>query len=403
MVNKFFYYFNVIFIILFFPSFVTGIFLPNLICGLFIIVNCIFNFKKIKNLFLEYYKVSFLFTGFCVLIILSSIFSKNINHSLETSLLYFLFSIYTLSIVLLFIENIKFRKIFFLCGITTCIILSIDAFYELYSGTNILGYSSIEGRIAGLFGERWLIGRYLVYILPVIVGLYFLDIEYLKNYRLIFYFTIILVSIIIIFSGERAAFLMLVIYSFMLLVFFLKKLPTTKLLIMIIFLTILFVSPFLFSESSERIKDNLILYLTSNDFEKNPYLSMFLSSWKMFIDNPILGVGPNNFRFLCSDSSYIVSVRSCSTHPHSITFQILAEIGIFGFIAVFSVFSYFFYKSFILASLKYYSNKALGFYSLQCSVLLYLFPFMITGNFFLTWYGFIFYLPIGLYMVYLRN
>ncbi len=403
MVNKFFYYFNVIFIILFFPSFVTGIFLPNLICGLFIIVNCIFNFKKIKNLFLEYYKVSFLFTGFCVLIILSSIFSKNINHSLETSLLYFLFSIYTLSIVLLFIENIKFRKIFFLCGITTCIILSIDAFYELYSGTNILGYSSIEGRIAGLFGERWLIGRYLVYILPVIVGLYFLDIEYLKNYRLIFYFTIILVSIIIIFSGERAAFLMLVIYSFMLLVFFLKKLPTTKLLIMIIFLTILFVSPFLFSESSERIKDNLILYLTSNDFEKNPYLSMFLSSWKMFIDNPILGVGPNNFRFLCSDSSYIVSVRSCSTHPHSITFQILAEIGIFGFIGVFSVFSYFFYKSFILASLKYYSNKALGFYSLQCSVLLYLFPFMITGNFFLSWYGFIFYLPIGLYMVYLRN
>ena len=403
MVNKFFHYFNVIFIILFFPSFVTGIFLPNLICGLFIIVNCIFNFKKIKNLFLEYYKVSFLFTGFCVLIILSSIFSKNINHSLETSLLYFLFSIYTLSIVLLFIENIKFRKIFFLCGITTCIILSIDAFYELYSGTNILGYSSIEGRIAGLFGERWLIGRYLVYILPVIVGLYFLDIEYLKNYRLIFYFTIILVSIIIIFSGERAAFLMLVIYSFMLLVFFLKKLPTTKLLIMIIFLTILFVSPFLFSESSERIKDNLILYLTSNDFEKNPYLSMFLSSWKMFIDNPILGVGPNNFRFLCSDSSYIVSVRSCSTHPHSITFQILAEIGIFGFIGVFSVFSYFFYKSFILASLKYYSNKALGFYSLQCSVLLYLFPFMITGNFFLSWYGFIFYLPIGLYMVYLRN
>lgn len=403
MVNKSLYYFNIIFIILFFPSFVTGIFLPNLICGLFIVINCIFNFEKIKNLFLEYYKLSFLFSSFCVLIILSSIFSKNINHSLETSLLYFLFSIYTLSILLLFIENIKFRKIFFLCGITTCIILSIDAFYELYSGTNILGYSSIEGRIAGLFGERWLIGRYLVYILPVIVGLYFLDIEYLKNYRLIFYFTIILVSIIIIFSGERAAFLMLVIYSFMLLVFFLKKLPITKLLIMIIFLTVLFVSPFLFSESSERIKDNLILYLTSNDFEKNPYLSMFLTSWKMFIDNPILGVGPNNFRFLCSDTSYVVSVRSCSTHPHSITFQILAEIGILGFIGVFSVFSYFFYKSFILASLKYYSNKALGFYSLQCSVLLYLFPFMITGNFFLSWYGFIFYLPIGLYMVYLRN
>ena len=403
MVNKLFYYFNIIFILLFFPSFVTGIFLPNLICGLFIIINCIFNFEKIKKLFLEYYKLSFLFTSFYLLIILSSILSKNINHSLETSLLYFLFSIYTLSIVLLFTGNIRFRKIFFLCGITTCIILSIDAFYELYNGSNILGYSSIDGRIAGLFGERWLIGRYLVYILPIIVGLYFLDMEYLKTYKLVFYTTITSVSIIIIFSGERAAFLMLVIYSFMLLVFFLKKLPPTKLLTMFIILILLFVSPFLFSESSERIKDNLILYLTSIDFEKNPYLSMFLTSWKMFIDNPFFGVGPNNFRFLCSDTSYIVSLKSCSTHPHSITFQILAEIGIFGFLGVFSVFCYFFYKSLILASSKYYSNKALGFYSLQCSVLLYLFPFMITGNFFLSWYGFIFYLPIGLYMVYLRN
>ena len=124
------------------------------------------------------------------------------------------------------------------------------------------------------------------------------------------------------------------------------------------------------------------------------------SSAEMFLSNPIFGVGPNNFRFVCSDQSYFLSVWSCSTHPHSITFQLLAETGIFGFLAVFSVFTYFLYKSSSLVFSKEFSYQSLGIYSLQCSILLYLFPFMITGNFFLSWYGFIFYLPIALFMVY---
>lgn len=403
MAEKFLNYFNILFIVLFFPSFVTGVFLPNLICGLFIIFNLIFNFKKIKELFFEYYKATYLFTFFYLLLLFSSILSRNVNHSLETSLLYFLFSVYTLSIVILFKKNIKFRKIFFLCGITTCIILSIDAIYELYNGSNLLGYSSVDGRIAGLFGERWLIGRFLIYILPVIIGLYFLDYNNLSNYKFIFYCAIILTSIIIIFSGERAAFLMFIIYSLMILAFFIKKLPAPKIMIILLLLSSFLILPFLFLESSERIKDNFILYLTSTDLNKNPYYSMFYTSWKMFLDNPFFGIGPNNYRFICSDTSYLVSIKSCNTHPHSITFQLLAEIGIFGFICVFSVFGYFLYKSFILALSNNYSNKALGFYSLQCSVLIYLFPFMITGNFFLSWYGFIFYLPIALYIVYTGN
>ena len=127
---------------------------------------------------------------------------------------------------------------------------------------------------------------------------------------------------------------------------------------------------------------------------------MFVTSWKMFVENPLLGIGPNNFRIVCSDYIYYTSNLVCSTHPHSITFQLLAELGIFGFIAVFSVFCYFFYKSFLLTLSKHYSHNSLGIYSLQCCILLYLFPLMITGNFFLSWYGFIFYLPIGLFIVY---
>ena len=186
----------------------------------------------------------------------------------------------------------------------------------------------------------------------------------------------------------------------MIFIFFLNKLPLSKLLLFFISIITLFILPFLFPESSERIKDKFIIYLTSSDYESNQYLSMFVTSWKMFIENPILGVGPNVFRLACSETIYYVSKWSCSTHPHSIFFQLLAEVGIFGFLLVYAVLGYFVLKSLKLVFSKNYSNWSFGMYSLKCSVILYLFPLMITGNFFLSWYGFIFYLPISLYVVY---
>ena len=396
IINSYSYFF----IILFFPSFVTGVFLPNLVCGIFACMSLIFNFQNLKKLFFKHLFPSLCFIFFYILILISSIFSNHSIHSLESSALYFTYLIYILSLIILFKKNEKFRKLFFLCGILTCLILSIDAFYEFFNSSNVLGFSSIDGRIAGLFGDRWLLGRYLIYILPVLVGMYYLEKDKFDHYKFLFFITIILTSIVIIFSGERAAFLLFFIYLCLIYIFFLNKLSKFKIFLILISIIFLIILPFLFSETSERIKDNFLLYLTSTDFEKNQYLAMFLTSWKMFIENPLIGIGPNNFRYDCSDSIYYVSKWSCSTHPHSTFFQLLAEIGILGFIIVYSVFGYFAYKSVILVFSQNISDKSFGIYSLQCSVIIYLFPFMITGNFFLSWYGFIYYLPISLFMVY---
>ncbi len=302
--------------------------------------------------------------------------------------------------MILFLDNLKLRSLLFFSGMLTCLILSIDGFYEFFNGSNILGFSAIDGRIAGLFGDRWLLGRYLIYILPILIGIFFLEINHLKKYKFIFYTTLFLASLTIVFSGERAAFLMTFIYLFLIFLYFLNKLNLFKLIFFIFFIFILFLLPFLFSETSSRIQNNLILYATSSNFDENQYFSIFATSWKMFIDNPIFGIGPNNFRYACSEALYYISQWSCTTHPHSITFQILAETGIFGFFLVLGVFSYFLYKLFKLVIYKKFSYQYFGIYSLQCSVIIYLFPFMITGNFFLSWYGFIFYFPIALFMVY---
>ena len=284
----------------------------------------------------------------------------------------------------------------------TCLILSLDA-CKFYNGTNLLGFSSIDGRLAGLFGDRWLLGRYLVYVLPILIAIYFLENEFFNDYKILIFIVFFLTCVTIVFSGERAAFLILLLYLSLLFFYFVTKLSIFKLFQILFVLTIFFISPFLFSDTSERLLDNFVLYLTSLNLDKNQYLSMFLTSWNMFIDNPLFGVGPNNFRYACSEEIYYLSKFSCSTHPHNIVFQILAEIGIIGFIAVYSVLFYFILKSFPYIKSKYFSKSSFGMYSLQCSVILYLFPFMISGNFFLSWYGMIYYLPIGLFMVYLEK
>ena len=105
MKDTFLNYFNIFFIVIFFPSFVSGVFLPNLIYFLFLLINVLFNSNKIKLLILSHKNISIIFIFFCILLITSSFLSKYIFHSLNSSLLYFTFIIYVASIVILFSEK----------------------------------------------------------------------------------------------------------------------------------------------------------------------------------------------------------------------------------------------------------------------------------------------------------
>ena len=244
--------FSDFFIILFFPSFVTGVFLPNLVCGIFACMGLIFNFQNLKELFFKYLFPSLCFIFFYILILISSIFSNHSIHSLESSALYFTYLIYSFSLIIVFIEKEEFRKLFLYCGTLTCFILSIDAFYEFVNGSNILGYSSIDGRIAGLFGDRWLLGRYLIYILPILVGITILKDKFNAYKYFLISFDLYCNNI----SGE-AAFLMFFILMFNIYIL-LNKLPKSKIFIFLITIIFLIILP-LFSETSERIKDILFL------------------------------------------------------------------------------------------------------------------------------------------------
>ena len=393
-----------LFIIFFFPSFIFSVAFNNYFIGCILIYMVTFKFQKLIFIFNKYNKLSLIFLFFSFYLVATSLMSSHQLHSLESSFLYFSYLIYIFLIIEILKSN-KFHALyFFYAGILTFLFLSVDAFYEIINGANILANSSINGRVSGLFGDRWVIGSYMVRFLPVLIGLYFINIKYVsKNFHLIIYFIFFISILTILFSGERKAYLLLFLYVILTFLFLINIIEKKYLFISIV-LTLIFLSmPFFFDKFSSRILDNLLLYTTNLSVDENQYLALYKTSLNIFLDNMFFGAGANNFRILCSDTNYYVSQFSCSTHPHNIFIQVLAELGIFGLTFVYLVFGYFIYKTIAFLGDNEFNSFNFGMYSMCLAIILNLWPLVPSGNFFLSWYGFIMYLPIALFIFYSDN
>jgi O-antigen ligase len=109
------------------------------------------------------------------------------------------------------------------------------------------------------------------------------------------------------------------------------------------------------------------------------------TAYNMFLDQPILGVGPKLFRVKCKDTKYLHDVHGCSTHPHNFYVQLLGETGVIGFSFLFGTLIYFIYQT--VKFIKYkYINKKIIFSDYQICLLscllITIWPFSPNGSFF---------------------
>jgi len=65
-------------------------------------------------------------------------------------------------------------------------------------------------------------------------------------------------------------------------------------------------------------------------YEESPYKRVWNGGFEAFYTSPFIGIGPDNYRILCSKISFGSESVDCHTHPHNYYIQILAEVGVIG-------------------------------------------------------------------------
>jgi O-antigen ligase len=274
--------------------------------------------------------------------------------------------------------------------IITLSILSLDVYMESIFGQNILGYGEEYGRrIVSFFKDEPIVGGYINGFYLIIIGyLLYINKNISNKYKyIILIFSIFFISAIIL-TGERSNTIKAV-SGFFLFYFFNDFFKFKEKIFSIILLILIFT--FLFNTSNflklrfsgQFFKPIISVFQTNNEFNKrdelkdNIYIRLYQSGFEVFKKYPVFGVGNKNYRVeTCSNEKN--SKYFCSTHPHQIYFEFLAEHGFVGSMTLlFILFNLVFGKIKIILNSKNY---------LQLGCLIFLttsfIPFLPSGAFF---------------------
>ena len=372
----------------------------SLVAILFLINSRKNNLKKYYNNY--YFKFFFIF---CLILILSSLLSNNISISLKNSLFYFRFGIFSLCFWYL-LENNKFLLKYLFISILLCFLsLIIDGYTQFIFGKNLFGYTLYNDyRVSSFFGSELILGSYLARFFPILFALFILLDQPKKNKLLLLFMTIVFILSegLIFISGERLA-LFFMNLSVVFIILMLKEYKTYRLWTYILSLCLIVILMNFFPNSKERFIDQTIYDVTRNTDDtvyifSKPHNDMYISAYRIFLDNKFFGVGPRQFRNTCSQ--YSVSEYSCETHPHNTYIELLSEAGIFAFLVVVGVFILICYLSIKHFVLKLIRDKK-GIFNdfevcLLSAIIISLWPFSPSGSFFNNWMSIVYYFPVGL-------
>jgi O-antigen ligase len=375
---------------------ITGPFLSDFSISLISLLFLIYCFKK-KNFSYFQNNYFYFFVFFWIYLIFNSLVNNFNLDSLKISFFYFRYGIFVIAIIALLKTNDKFIKYFFYCILGCFIILILDGFYQYFSGVNILGFKTENPlRVSSFFHDEQILGSYISRIWPIFFGL-FLILFKKKNISFIILFIVLFLSLaLVFFSGDRTAFFYINFSGFFIIIFS-HKLSKFKLAIMMSSLLVIIIISYFKPTAFKRVVDQSIkeMNLTNKNIKDEKkyvftkaHTEIYISAYKMFLDNKIIGVGIKNFRKKCNDQRYYVNNKKiCYTHPHNTYIQILTETGLLGFVFLLTILIYF--CKYILKHLVMKFKGKYFFSDFEICILsciaIYLWPFAPTGNIFSNW------------------
>ena len=397
----------------------TGPFLPDLIIS---IVGLIFLFLSIRDKEWIYYNNIYtkLFFAFYTYLVLRSLLSVNIPLSLEASLFYFRFGLFSLAVWYLINNNSEFLRIFSKFLLLIFVFCLVDGTYQYFFSENLVGIENDRVRMNLPFSDELILGGYLARMFPLLLALMILNYQF--NNRAIYFaaFLLVITDVLIYVTGERSAIFLLT-FSTVFIILLISKYKKLRIITFIISLLLIFILTIFDQNIRGRNIDHTIEQMTSSNMsniqeegssyseikednfiyfssEHNSYIRTAIN---MFNDNVIFGQGAKLFRENCKDPKFAFNKSSCSTHPHHTYFQLFGETGLMG-LSFFLLFV--FIVLFISAKhlfLKFYRNELyLSDYQicLIACFIIFINPFTPSLNFFNNWINILHFLPIGFYL-----
>lgn len=382
-------------------SFIAGNLILNLNILFFIIFSIVFYGKGIFEIKLNSLdKLILLFFSFLLFTGILNHF-QNLDESSNSFMIItktiFFFRYFFLYFVIRYLvlnEIINF-KFFFISSAIFSLLVSLDLFYQFYSGQDIFGNLPVGRKFSGPFGDELIAGGYIqrfslfsFFLLP-----FFFKSK--KNINLIIPLLFIVYLGAMLISGNRMP---VILFLFIMTLIILLEKQTRKYLIT--FLVTLSIILILLFNLSSKVKNDftnfystiskLTMALSSKKIDRSvmpDHYAEFETFYDTWLMNKYIGGGVRSFRINCPNRQNIdLDERStCNTHPHNYYLEILTDLGLIGFFILSAIFLQIFYISFLR---KYFLSSNLKDNQLITPfIFLFLaeiFPIKSSGSFFTT-------------------
>ena len=282
------------------------------------------NFNFLKNKSIIYFFILYIY------LIFNSFISIDYSIGVLRNLGFFRIIILFAAFNYFFQDEIFFKKVLKFWSLVIFIVL-IDVLFESFTGKNVLGFGEDYGkRIVSFFKDEPVVGGYLNGFYLIIVGFLLNELKDNKNYLIILLSIVFIISILL--TGERSntirAALGISIF------FMLYKNLDIKKKIIICLTTITLILILVFNLSYLKYR-----YFNQTSNAKNTiYFKLYESGFEVFKSNKLFGVGNKNYRVETCNETNKKDKYICTTHPHQIYFEYLAEHGIIGSLIILLVF-----------------------------------------------------------------
>lgn len=269
--------------------------------------------------------------AFMVLVIASALWSDDPAASLPQGMMYVIFALLYFVIVNSFITQSWIQKgiVTLLCSV---VLVSLSGVIQFLLGTAAVDSAWVDASLFGDLATRVyatldnpnILAEYLILVLPFFVAA-------LLSVRRVYQKAILLagalvVSICLLLTASRGAWLGVLVALALFFLFYSKN------IVKILFCGLIAVPV------AEIVMPGSIInrFLSMANFADTSILHRFTvwgGTWNMICDNLILGVGVGSNMFAGNYPRYALTGATAVAHCHNVYLQILAELGLFGFIA----------------------------------------------------------------------